>query len=147
MLCIRYPEFILGHLDSLTNFGHLSHSFLTKTIWHSVKILDPFVEDKYTDQLHLPLRWTYCLLASLEAQTVKNLPAIQETWIWFLGWEDLEKGMATHSSILAWKIPWNLLGYSPWDRRVGQDWATNTYYYCLLVTESQKKKKSKKFLI
>ena len=41
------------------------------------------------------------------AQTVKNLPAMQETWVQFLGWEDpLEKGMATHSSILAWRIPW-----------------------------------------
>ena len=41
------------------------------------------------------------------AQMVKNLPAMQETWIWSLGWEDpLEKGMATHSSILAWRIPW-----------------------------------------
>ena len=40
------------------------------------------------------------------AQMVKNLPATQETWIQSLGWEDpLEKGMATHSSILAWKIP------------------------------------------
>ena len=40
------------------------------------------------------------------AQTVKNLPAIQETWVQFLGWEDpLEKGKATHSSILAWRIP------------------------------------------
>ena len=38
---------------------------------------------------------------------VKNLPAMQETWVRFLGQEDLlEKGMATHSSILAWKIPW-----------------------------------------
>ena len=38
---------------------------------------------------------------------VKNLPAIQETWVQFLGQEDpLEKGMATHSSILAWRIPW-----------------------------------------
>ena len=38
---------------------------------------------------------------------VKNLPAMQETWVWFLGWEDpLEKGMASHSSILAWRIPW-----------------------------------------
>ena len=45
--------------------------------------------------------------ASLVAQMVKNLPAMQETWIWSLGWEDpLEKGMATHSSILAWRIPW-----------------------------------------
>ena len=39
-------------------------------------------------------------------QTVKNLPAIQETWVRSLGWEDsLEEGMATHSSILAWRIP------------------------------------------
>ena len=41
------------------------------------------------------------------AQTVKNLPAMQETWVQSLGQEDpLEKGMATHSSILAWRIPW-----------------------------------------
>ena len=45
--------------------------------------------------------------ASLVAQMVKNLPAVQETWVRFLGWEDpLEKGMATHSSILTWRIPW-----------------------------------------
>ena len=45
--------------------------------------------------------------ASLVAQMVKNLPAILETWVLFLGWEDpLEKEMATHSSILAWRIPW-----------------------------------------
>ena len=47
------------------------------------------------------------LWASLVAQLVKNLPAMQETWVQFLGWEDpLEKGMAPHSSILAWRIPW-----------------------------------------
>ena len=46
-------------------------------------------------------------MAPLVAQTVKILPAMQETWVPSLGWEDpLEKGMATHSSILAWKIPW-----------------------------------------
>ena len=45
--------------------------------------------------------------ASLVAQIVKNLPAMQETWVRSLGWEDLlEKEMATQSSILAWKIPW-----------------------------------------
>ena len=49
----------------------------------------------------------YCLRASWVAQTVKNLPALQETQIRSLGWEDpLEKGVATHSSILAWKVPW-----------------------------------------
>ena len=41
------------------------------------------------------------------AQMVKNPPAMRETWIRSLGWEDLlEKGMATRSSILAWRIPW-----------------------------------------
>ena len=41
------------------------------------------------------------------AQTVKNLPAMRESWVQSLDWEDpLEKGMVTHSSILAWRIPW-----------------------------------------
>ena len=45
--------------------------------------------------------------ASLVAQVVKNAPAVQETLVQILGWEDpLEAGMATHSSILAWRIPW-----------------------------------------
>ena len=49
----------------------------------------------------------YTVRPSLVAQMVKNLPAKQEIWVWSLGWEDpLEKEMATHSSILAWKIPW-----------------------------------------
>ena len=44
---------------------------------------------------------------SLVAQTVKNLPAMQETWVRSLGWEDLlEKAMGTYCSILAWRIPW-----------------------------------------
>ena len=47
--------------------------------------------------------------ASLVAQLVKNPPAMRETWVWSLGWEDpLEKGKATHSSILAWRIPWTV---------------------------------------
>ena len=47
------------------------------------------------------------LLSSLVARTVKNPPAMQQTWVRPLGWEDpLEKEMATHSSILAWRIPW-----------------------------------------
>ena len=46
-------------------------------------------------------------LSTLVTQMVKNLPAMQETRVQSLGWEDpLEKGMATHFSILAWKIPW-----------------------------------------
>ena len=46
-------------------------------------------------------------LAALAAQMVKNLPAVQDTQVQSLGWEDpLEEEMATHSSILAWEIPW-----------------------------------------
>ena len=46
-------------------------------------------------------------LASLVAQRIKHLPAMQETWVLSLGWKDpLEKEMATHSSVLTWRIPW-----------------------------------------
>ena len=59
------------------------------------------------------------------AQLVKNLPAMQETWVRSLGWEDpLEKGKATHSSILAWKIPWTI--QSMGSQRVRHNWATFT---------------------
>ena len=54
------------------------------------------------------------------AQTVKNLPAVQETGVQSLGLEDpLEKGMATHSIILAWRIPWTEEpgGYNPWGHK------------------------------
>ena len=47
--------------------------------------------------------------ASLVAQLIKNSPAVWETWVQSLSWEDpLEKGKATHSSILAWRIPWTV---------------------------------------
>ena len=53
-----------------------------------------------------PLQYSW---ASLVAQLVKKLPAVRETWVQPLGWEDpLEKGKATHSSILAWRIPWTV---------------------------------------
>ena len=59
------------------------------------------------------------------AQTVKNLPAVQKTSVQSLGWEDpLERGKATHSSILAWRIPWTEEpgGHSPWDHKeLGHD--------------------------
>ena len=59
--------------------------------------------------------------ASLVDQLVKNLPVMQKTWVQSLGWEDpLEKGMTTHSGILAWRIPWTeelggLQSTYPWD--------------------------------
>ena len=55
-------------------------------------------------EIGYPLQYSW---ASLVAQLVKNQPAVWETWVQSLGWEDpLEKGKATHSGILAWRIPW-----------------------------------------
>ena len=69
--------------------------------------------------------------ASLVAQTVKNLPAMQEIKVQSLDWEDpLEKGMATHSSILTWIIPWTEEPgglQSMALQRLRHDWATNPY--------------------
>ena len=71
------------------------------------------------------------------AQTVKRLPAMWETQVRFLGWEDpLEKEMATHSSTLAWKIPWMEPGrlQSMGSQRVGHDWAISLHF--MLVRSS-----------
>ena len=69
--------------------------------------------------------------ASLVAQMLKNLPAMQETWLQSLGRNDpLEKGMATHSSIsLSGEFcgQRSLVGYSPWGHKVRHDWMTNTF--------------------
>ena len=81
----------------------------------------------------LNLKFIQCYISPLVAQKVKNLPAMQETQVWSLGWEDpLEEGMATYSSILAWRILWTegpgwlqFVGL----QRVGHDWATNTFTY------------------
>ena len=66
--------------------------------------------------------------ASLVAQMVKNLPATRETWVRSLGWEDpLEERMATHSSLLAWRIPWTQESgglQSMGSPRVGHSWVT-----------------------
>ena len=80
------------------------------------------------------------------AQTVKKLPAMQETWAHFLGREDpLEKGMATHPSILAWRIPWTEEAgglQSMGLQRIGHDWTTNitknTRYYNTPISQVKK---------
>ena len=71
--------------------------------------------------------------ASLVVQRLKHLPAMWETWVQSLGWEDpLEKEMATHSSLLAWRIPWMEEPggqQSMGSQRVGHDWATSLYFF------------------
>ena len=85
----------------------------------------------YSPNYVSPLEGSWWLRAALVDQMVKNPPAIWETQVRSLGWQDpLEKGMATHSSILAWKIPWTEepggLQSMGW-QRVRHEWVTNTF--------------------
>ena len=106
-----------------------SHDHLNKSLY---KIQPPFIlktlirvdlEGKYLNIIKAI--YDKCLLGG---SNVRNLSALQETQVWSLGWEALEEDMATHSSILAWRIPWtkepgeshgqkSLVGYSPWGRK------------------------------
>ena len=71
-----------------------------------------------------PLQYSW---ASLVAQLIKNPPAMQETWVRSLGWEDPpEKGKATHSSIQAWRIPWAIHGVTK-----SQTWLSNFHFTSL----------------
>ena len=76
-------------------------------------------------------RYWVPIWASLVAQTIKNLPAMRETQVWSLGREDsLENGLATHSSILAWRIPWTEEPgglQSMESQRIRHNWVTNTF--------------------
>ena len=75
-----------------------------------------------------PLQYSW---ASLVAQLVKNLSAMRETWVRSLGWEySLEKGRATHSSVLAWRIPWTVQSIG--SQRVWHDWVTLTLHKPLI---------------
>ena len=88
---------------------------------NSQKVCPIFTSSDFIGQKHK---------ASLVAQTVKNLPTMPDTWAWSLGQEDpLEKEMASHSSILAWEIPWTEEPgklQSMESQRVGHNWVTNT---------------------
>ena len=79
--------------------------------------------------------------ASLGAQVVKNPPAMRETWVLTLSREDpLEKGMATHPRILAWRIPWieepAWWAQSPWGRRARHNLATKQQKIILQIQET-----------
>ena len=124
-ICMSYLEKCLNKLDFIfLAFMPSVHSLSTllvsvqQIVWvHAKSLFDG-----------LSGNWT-----SLVAQMLRRLPTMQETQVQSLGWEDLlEKEVATHCSILAWKIPWmedpGRL-YSPWGlQRVGHDWATSLYF-------------------
>ena len=120
----------------ILTYGMLYISYmkiLIKIFWHEYVI---FCISHYRNQgtdfptwIRTSLHFTW---ASLVAQRVKYLPAVQETWVWTLGREDpLEKGMATHSSILAWRSPWMEEPgrlQSTGSQRVRHDWSTSLHF-------------------
>ena len=89
----------------------------------------------YYSVLHAQISEWICIVsesASLVAQLVKNLPVMWETWVWSLGWEDpLEKGKTTHSSILAWRIPWIIWSLKESD---ATEWLSLTLWICTKCT-------------
>ena len=84
----------------------------------------------------------HCCELPLVAQTLKSLPAVQEILVWSLGWETpLEKGMAIHSSILAWRLPWMEKPgrlQSTGSKRVRHNWATllSLSFFLFIVAHS-----------
>ena len=79
---------------------------LSQLHWYYFGVLRMWCEAVRKGKISIIL-WLNLIWASLVPQTVKNPPAMQETWVRSLGWEDpLEEGLATHFSILAWRIPW-----------------------------------------
>ena len=110
----KFQSTFIYLLESWKNNTENPHILLI----HSPKPLMVCITMKHLSHNHeaFELRKEYCIyniviqqLDFLVAQLVKNLPAMQETWVPSLGWEDpLEKEKATHFSTLAWRIPWNV---------------------------------------
>ena len=103
--------------------GHLDLGFLVaQLVKNPPEMQETLVqflgqEDSPGEGIGYPLQYSW---ASLVAHLVNNLPAMRGTWVRSLGWEDpLEKGTATHSSILAWRTPWTV--QSTGSQRVGHD--------------------------
>ena len=77
------------------------------------------------ERIGYPLQYSWVFLM---VQLVNNLPAMRETWVWSLGWEDpLKKRRATQSSILAWRIPWSIQSMGL--QSVRHDWESFTINY------------------
>ena len=115
---------------SLKNDRMISVHFQGKPF--SVTVIQVYTSTSNADEAEV--EW----LASLVAQRLKCLPAMRETWVQSLGWEDpLEKEMATHSSVLAWRIPGTgepggLLSLG--SHRVGHDWSDLVVVMKIMVT-------------
>ena len=111
---------LLAHLESLVNITKHSNTYTNYPLKILLKCQFSYYLTQWTQHISLYAihcdSWHYLILiifpllfkeASFLAQTLKNLPAVGETWVQSLGREDhLEEGMATYSSILVWRIPW-----------------------------------------
>ena len=108
-LCIKWPKYWSFSISSSSEYSGLISSridwFDLLAVQGTLKSLLQHHNLKASILCHS----TFFLWASLMTQLVKNLPAVQKTWVQSLGWEDpLEKETSTHSSILAWRTPWTI---------------------------------------
>ena len=114
-------------LGSLTTSMSTDSTNRFSLLWQGKSPAD--LEGKESDEV----RYLFPNRASAVAQMVKTLPTTQETWVPSLGWDDsLEKGIATHSSIIVWRVPWTeepgrlqSIGL----QRIRHDWANNTFTF------------------
>ena len=122
-----YPLIFLPALGGLKNPSSLTRD----QTWAPALEVESYPQDHQGIPMIILIKADAQIWASQVAQMVKNLRAVQDTWVWSLGWEDpLEKGMATHYSILAWRIPQTEDPgglQSTGSQRVGHDWVTTTF--------------------
>ena len=131
-MCLDIPKVLAWKPDrarqdnSRYSYRCFSSRLLWKFSFRSLEGSEWFRLSKKEDSQESLLYKIFDSWAFLVAQLVKNPPAMREIWVWSLAWEDpLEKGKATHSSILAWRIPWTIQPKG--SQRVRQDWVTFTF--------------------
>ena len=123
-----YIYLYAGFIEDLSQHQNIGKSLLWGTIVFKVYFTSMVPNSSVVNNIIKLLKPNR---ASLVAQMVKNLPAMQDTQVEYLGWEDpLEKGMATYSSILAWRILWTEDPgglQSMGSQIVGENWVANTF--------------------
>ena len=124
---------LLGKRCLLYNWNTLQESVICRVKGRGQKEKGEGRENRrhWYNWIFILLRYLIQQFIDLVAQLVKNPPAMWEIWVRSLGWEGpLEKGKATHSSILAWKIPWTTRSMKSQSRKRLSDF----HYHCLLTT-------------